>query len=56
MSIMKTADVNVFLEIFEKMYIMVYVFAIFCGCSIKNNDGRCNFALPFLKTPLKSPV
>ena len=35
---------------------MVYVFATFCGCSIKNNDRRCNFALPHLKRTLKSPV
>ena len=47
---------STFLEIFEKMYMMVYVFATFCGCSIKNNDRRCNFALPYLKRALKIPV
>ena len=35
---------------------MVYVFAIFCGYSIKNNDRRCNFALLYLKRALKRPV
>ena len=56
MSVMKSADVNFFLEIFEKMYMMVDASAIFCGCSIKNNDPRCNFALPYLERALKSPV
>ena len=35
---------------------MVYVFATFCGCSIKNNDRRCNFALPHLKRALIRPI
>ena len=35
---------------------MENVFATFCGCSIKNNDRRCNFELPHLKRALKSPV
>ena len=48
--------ISIFLEIFEKMYMMVYVFATFCGCSIKNNEWRYNFALPYLKRALKSPV
>ena len=52
MSVMKTAD----LKNFEKMYMMVYVFAIFCGCSIKKNDRRRNFALPYLRRALKSPL
>ena len=29
MSVMKSTDVNFFLEVFEKMYMMVYVFATF---------------------------
>ena len=35
---------------------MVNVFAIFCCCSIKNNDRRCNFALPHLKRALIRPI
>ena len=45
-----------FFRNFKKMYMMENVFATFCGCSIKNNDRRCNFELPYLKTALKTPV
>ena len=47
---------STFLEIFEKMYMMVYVFGTFCGCSVKNNDRGCNFVIAHLKGALKSPV
>ena len=56
MSVMKTADVNIFQKFLKKMYTMVYVFAAFCGCSIKDNNRRCNFALSHLKRALKGPV
>ena len=47
---------STFLETLEKMYMMVYVLATFGGCSIKNNDRRCNFALCHLERALKSPI
>ena len=32
------------------------MYLLFGSCSIKNNDRRCNFAHPYLKGALKSPV